>query len=300
MPEIRAFQPQDLPQLTQLINMHISLLIPTWSLPSDLILSRLETNPDEPVIDPWVVERKTLCGFVGENLVAAAHLLRYGESELMNKSYHRRGDFAWFVFDPEFEAEAKTFLEACHEQMKAWEVKSLSTWDSGLYIPCAVGISDNWPHIGKLFYEAGYRPKPERAEAVYTGDLHALYTLPRKNSSFLIHRRRMDGLIRQQISLGTDKIAYCEITTNIWRNKPALAEWVELAEIWVRDDYHRQGIGRFLLQEVAPYLFMLNAKSIVFSVAINDERAGAGAFYQSFGWKAASRSQDAWIYEGKL
>src|SRR5690349_20340716 len=113
MAQIRPFQPEDISKLTQLINTHISLLISLWGIPSTLILSRLEKNPDEPVIDPWVIERATFCAFVGENLVAAAHLLRYGESEAMNKSYHRRGDFAWFVFEPEFEADAKGLLEAC-------------------------------------------------------------------------------------------------------------------------------------------------------------------------------------------
>jgi GNAT superfamily N-acetyltransferase len=299
MTEIRAFQPQYLPQMTQVINWHINILIPAWGLPSEIISSHIEKNPEQPVIDPWVSERKTLCAFSGETLVAAAHLLRYGDAEPVSESYRNKGDIAWFVFYPEFKAEAGDLLNACHAQMKQWHVKSLGLWDSGLYIPCSVGISENWPHLGKLFYEAGYRPNPERQEAVFGGGFESILALARQEPKWTLERQEREGLKRYSAQ-NHGEIAYCLFDMNLAVNKPALAGWAELCEIWVDAAWRRQGVGTFLLREMSAYLVQEGYRRIVFSVAIDDEKAGAGAFYRSLGWDAISPSQDAWEYEGQL
>jgi GNAT superfamily N-acetyltransferase len=302
MATIRPFKIDDLPQLTQLINTHIAMLIPTWGLPSELILSRLEKNPDEPVIDPWVIERATFCAFVGENLVGAAHLLRYGDTEPVNENHHKHGDIAWLVFEPECEAEAKALLASCHAQMKGWEVKSLGAWETGLYIPCFTGISDNWPHIGKLFYEAGYRPKPERAEAVFGGGFDGIYSAREIPDKFAMKQR----ITANEIAIGLhrygERVATIEAKIDCSENdtKPALKTWAELSEVEVAENWRRQGIGRMLIAYLVFLLKKTEASQVVFTVAKDDEEAGAGAFYQSFGWKPFSRSQDGWEYDGKL
>jgi ribosomal protein S18 acetylase RimI-like enzyme len=302
MPTIRAFQPEDLSQLTQIINTHISMLIPTWELPSELILSRLEKNPDEPVIDPWVIERATFCAFVGENLVAAAHLLRYGDTETVNENHHNHGDIAWFVFEPAFESEAKELLSACHAQMRDWQVKTLGAWESGLYVPCFTGISDNWPHIGKLFYEAGYRPNPERAEAVFGGGFDGVYSPRELPDKFAMKHR----ITANEIAIGLhrygERVATIEARIDCSENdtKPALKTWAELSEVEVAETWRRRGVGTMLIDYLVFLLKDAGASQVVFSVAKDDEEAGAGAFYRSLGFKPFSRSQDAWEYDGKL
>jgi GNAT superfamily N-acetyltransferase len=302
MATIRPFKIDDLPQLTQLINTHISMLIPTWGLPSELILSRLEKNPDEPVIDPWVIERVTFCAFVGENLVAAAHLLRYGDTEPVNQNHHKHGDIAWLVFDPEFEAEAMALLEACHAQMKRWEVKSLGAWESGLPIPCLTGISDNWPHIGKLFYEAGYRPNPERAEAVFGGNFDKISPAGQLAERFSMREVINGNKIIVEVTRHEKWVARLEAYVDLAENgtKPALKTWAELSEVEVAENWRRRGVGTMLIDYLVFLLKDAGARQVVFSVAKNDEEAGAGAFYRSFGWQPFSRSQDAWEYEGQL
>jgi GNAT superfamily N-acetyltransferase len=302
MTEIRAFQSNDLPQLTQIINIHISMLITGWGLPSELILSHMEKNPDQPVIDPWVIERKTLCALVGEKLVGAAHLLRYGDAEPVGENHHKHGDIAWLVFDPEFEAEAKALLATCHAQMKSWEVKSLGTWESGLSIPCFTGISDNWPHIGKLFYEAGYRPKPERAEAVFGGNFDKVYPAGQLAERFSLSEVINGDTIIVEVTRHEKWVAGLEARPDLSENgiKPALKTWAELSEVEVAERWRRQGVGRMLISYLVFLLKKTEASQVVFTVAKEDEEAGAGAFYESFGWKPFSRSQDGWEYKGKL
>ncbi|HEV7129639.1 MAG TPA: hypothetical protein VGN32_19555, partial [Ktedonobacterales bacterium] len=70
--------PVHLPQLGELINAHLGLLVPGWALTGDCIASHLQRHPGQAITDPWVSERTTLCALEGPRLVAAAHLLRYG------------------------------------------------------------------------------------------------------------------------------------------------------------------------------------------------------------------------------
>jgi ribosomal protein S18 acetylase RimI-like enzyme len=299
MPEIRAFQTQDLPQLTQLINQHISMLIPTWGLPSDLILSRLESNPDQPMIDPWVMERKTLCAFVGEQLVAAAHLLRYGKDETVAENHRGIGDIAWFFFYPEHQPEAVVFLEACHQKMRQWEVTKLSAWESGLSIPCLTGIPDKWPHLLALFYEAGYWPNPERAEAIFGGGFETILALAKQEPKGKLLIQDMESLKRYSLQTITDEeMGFCLFDAKLPRERPALESWAELCEISVEEAWRRRGVGRFLLQEMVSYLVAYGIKNIVFSVVQDND--AAIAFYRNVDWNAISRSQDGWEYKGKL
>jgi hypothetical protein len=59
-----------------LINRHLEAVIPGWGLPAQVILRSLKRNHHETLIDPWVIERKTLCAMEGGKFMAAAHLLR--------------------------------------------------------------------------------------------------------------------------------------------------------------------------------------------------------------------------------
>ncbi len=55
--------------------------MPTWPPPPGLsisvntLLSQLEREPDESVVDPWVIQRVTLVAEDRGNVLAAAHLV---------------------------------------------------------------------------------------------------------------------------------------------------------------------------------------------------------------------------------
>ena len=76
--EIRPFQRSDREQLTALVNAHAAAVVPGASVSVNAVLSRLEREPGEYVVDPWVVERTTFAAEQERRIVAAAHLQRYG------------------------------------------------------------------------------------------------------------------------------------------------------------------------------------------------------------------------------
>lgn len=55
--EIRPFTRADRDQLTELVNAHVGVLLPGVSVSVNTVLSQLEREPGEYVVDPWAVDR---------------------------------------------------------------------------------------------------------------------------------------------------------------------------------------------------------------------------------------------------
>jgi GNAT superfamily N-acetyltransferase len=292
---VRAFEEEDIQGLAVLINLHVSLLVPTWGLPSSFIRSHLELNPEQPVIDPWVFERATLCAFEGEKLVAAAHLLRYGTDDKVIERYFNSGDVAWFFFYPEAGEAAKELLNACHEQMRKWGVHKVRAWDSGLPLPASTGIYDAWPHLLSLFEGSNYWAKPEMREAVFVGKLDIpdtpLHKLPRGISM------GQNGGNVTVVQIGkTHRIAALRIKADLSMKKgaPLLSNWAQLESIAVEDQWRRQGIATWMMRTAVNYLKKQGCHHIILAVPYEDEMAGAGEFYRSLGWGMVARCYDGW------
>jgi len=75
--EVRPFHRGDREQLTALVNAHVAAVVPGISISVNAVLSQLEREPGEFIVDPWVTERVTLVAEQRCRIVAAAHLLRY-------------------------------------------------------------------------------------------------------------------------------------------------------------------------------------------------------------------------------
>ena len=60
MIDVRPFSRSDRDQLAHLANAHIGAIVPGWAVPTATLLSRLERDPGEHVVDPWVVGRSTV------------------------------------------------------------------------------------------------------------------------------------------------------------------------------------------------------------------------------------------------
>jgi hypothetical protein len=73
---IRPFRRSDRDQLTDLVNLHVEAVLPGVTVSPNAVLSQLEREPGEPLVDPWVAHRHTLVAVVSEAVVGAAHLLR--------------------------------------------------------------------------------------------------------------------------------------------------------------------------------------------------------------------------------
>ncbi|MGH9105807.1 MAG: N-acetyltransferase, partial [Acidimicrobiales bacterium] len=76
--EIRPFRRSDREQLTDLVNAHVQAVVPVFSVSVNTVLSQLEREPSEFVVDPWVKKRATLVAEHRGRVGAASHLLVYG------------------------------------------------------------------------------------------------------------------------------------------------------------------------------------------------------------------------------
>ena len=60
MVQIAPLDRSHLPQVLALVNSHLSTVIPGWSLTAEYFWERLQSEPQEYITDPWVVERSPL------------------------------------------------------------------------------------------------------------------------------------------------------------------------------------------------------------------------------------------------
>src|SRR5215470_15245545 len=99
--QVRPFHRRDRDQLTDLVNAHAAAVVPGQGVSVAAMLSHLEREPGEFIVDPWVAERVTLVAEQDNRVVAAAHLLRYGAEENVGALYRGSGEIRWLVFWPE-------------------------------------------------------------------------------------------------------------------------------------------------------------------------------------------------------
>jgi hypothetical protein len=70
--QVRPFRRADREQLTALVNAHIQAVVPGVAVSVNTVLSQLERNPGEFIVDPRVAERATLVAEQRGRVVAAA------------------------------------------------------------------------------------------------------------------------------------------------------------------------------------------------------------------------------------
>jgi len=70
MSEIRPFLRHDRDQLTDLVNAHVKSVVPGCSVPISTLLSQMERDAGEYVVDPCVIERETWVAIEDDRLVA--------------------------------------------------------------------------------------------------------------------------------------------------------------------------------------------------------------------------------------
>ena len=99
--QVRPFRRADREQLTMLVNAHVQAVVPGVLVSVNTVLSQLERDPGEFIVDPWVAERATLVAEQRGRVVAAAHLLRYGAGEDVGKAYRGSAEINWLLFWPE-------------------------------------------------------------------------------------------------------------------------------------------------------------------------------------------------------
>jgi hypothetical protein len=164
--EIRPFQRE---QLAALVNAHIEAVLPGVSVSVNAVLSQLEREPDEAIVDPWAVARTTLVAIVRDRVVAAAHLVRYRADERVSDSYRDAAEIRWLVFWPGDDDAADALAARAVEAMERWGVHRIYA-DGALPAPGLYGVPDVWPHARGALARAGF-DAGERTEAILVGTL---------------------------------------------------------------------------------------------------------------------------------
>lgn len=172
MIRIEPVRHSDFRQIQKLINGHLGAMIPGWGLPADFIASRLRRNPDEYVVDPWVIERQTLAAHKRDRVCGMVHLLRYGDRPEVSDDFRNAGEMVWFVVWPEEMEVGRMLLDAAHAQLEVWQVEK-SYFDGGLPGPMCTRVRPHgvqcgvrersrwrWPVLSLLRLECVRTPQP--------------------------------------------------------------------------------------------------------------------------------------------
>jgi GNAT superfamily N-acetyltransferase len=290
------FERSHLEQLAPLVNAHISSVIPSWAIPGDYLAGRLERDPGEYVVDPWIAERTTLVGLERERVVAGVHLHRYADDERVAPSYRNAGEIAWLLCWPDEAAAGRAVLAEALAQLDGWGTRRrVATAD--LYVPTFHGVADCWPHVGELLRQAGFEPMAGHAETLWCGRLDGLVAEPEPPLPGLAVRRSVANLsTRFTALLDGLEVGIFDVASDLTQagTLPALRGWADVWSLEVDEELRSRGIGTWLVGQGAGWLSLGGCAHIALTVAGGDE-ARAAPLYRRLGWRPIARFERAWI-----
>jgi ribosomal protein S18 acetylase RimI-like enzyme len=263
--EVRPFQRRDRDQLTSLVNAHAAAVVPGQGVSVATLLSHLEREPGEFIVDPWVTERATLVAEENNRIAAAAHLLRYGDDEGVSLAYRGGGEIRWLLFWPEGPAStnpwwtagtqaASDLIIASVEQFDRWHVTSQSAGGE-LPVPGVYGVPEQWPHVSALYEQAGF-VHDGHTEVVYLARVADLPRLPRPPLAALEVRRTV-GLNGTRLSAvrSGEIIGYIEVEIRTDGERLARqAGWADVGNLHVSEQFRRRKVATWLLGQAADWL----------------------------------------------
>lgn len=231
---VRPFERHDRDQLTALVNLHVAAVIPGVVLSVNTVLSQLEREPYENVVDPWVAERQCLVAVREEGIVAAALLHRFRADADVRPHYRGAGEIRWLVCRPDALESGSRLLEVALDQMDAWNVTVVGAECSFPALGC-YGVPGTLPHVRSLLRDAGFG-EPKRTELVLVADCESLtgHHQPELSST-----RRL-GLLGARFTLRRDGeevgfIEVCDHSAEMARSSVA-TRWADVGNLIVPDE----------------------------------------------------------------
>jgi GNAT superfamily N-acetyltransferase len=300
--EIRPFRRADRYQLARLVNRHIAAVMPGGSVSVNTLLSQLEREPEEFIVDPWVAERHALVAEQAGAVVAAAVLLRYRPDPDVGDAYRNAGEIRWLLFWPmapddnpywaDGHDAADAVMSRCLEQFDAWSVDSRQA-DGALPYPGVYGVPEQWPHVEHLYRRHGFE-QTGPTELVLLADLDRFEPageLPLPG----LEVRRLVGLngTRLTAHIGGDPIAHIEIDLlDLPERQPRAGGLADIGNLFVGEDHRRQGVGGWLLAQAAHWLRLGRASRLLAS-AWPDEKATI-EFLEHHQFVEVTRTRKGW------
>jgi GNAT superfamily N-acetyltransferase len=291
---IRPFVRGDREQVTALVNAHIAAVVPGVSVSVQALMSQLEREPGEFIVDRWVQDRVTLVAEQRGRVVAAAYLLRYGNDDDTGENYRNAGEIRWLTcwpdapYWPDASEAGDALAVACYAQFQRWGVTRRYA-DGTLPAPAVYGLPEQWPHIRAIYERIGFR-HDGRTEVVFVARVDALCR-PAAPLAGLTTRRTV-GINGTRISavLGTVDVGYIEVDTNLDAGPriSRVGAWADVGNLWVEPAHRRRRIGSWLVGQAATWL-ELGGTARLLDYASPEEDAYA-AFLTEVGFTVLTRT----------
>lgn len=249
---VRPFERRDRDQLTTLVNLHVAAVIPGVVLSVNTVLSQLEREPYENIVDPWIAERHCLVAIRDEDLVAAALLHRFRSDEHVGPGYRGAGDIRWLACKLDALDDGREVLDAALAQMVAWQVRVVGAECSFPALGC-YGVPNTVPHIRGLLRDAGFG-EPTRTELVLAADCQGLTG----HHHLDLSGTRTLGLLGARFTLRRDAeevgfIEVCDHSAEMARSSVA-ARWADVGNLIVPDESQLAAAMPQLLSAAAEWL----------------------------------------------
>lgn len=303
MPEVRLFARHDRDGLTALANRHIAAVLPGGAAPVATLLSQMERDVGEYIVDPWVIDRCTVVGREADRVIGAAHLKRYGVDERVSPSYRDAGEISWFVCDPSHPEIGAAVLEAAMVRLAEWDVR---IWYADGALPClgVYGIPDAWPHVERLLIVAGFSDDGGQIEVVYAGDIAGVAE-PGSPPVTGVELRRVMGPLGTSFEawMGAERVGVFEVEDSHGVANAQLARWANGSNHWVALEHRGKGIGTWLVRHGCAWL-RLGGKSRLLAYAVEQRADGAEPMeataerctphYARFGLSPITRTRRGW------
>jgi GNAT superfamily N-acetyltransferase len=302
--QVRPFRRADREQLTALVNAHIQAVVPGVSVSVNTVLSQLERDPGEFIVDPWVAERATLVAEQRGRVVAAAHLLRYGAGEEVGEAYRDSGEINWLLFWPramhwkDSEEAAGALMDACLAQLRSWGVDHWHA-DGALPAPGVYGLPAQWPHVRALYERAGF---------VHDGHVEIVLLarvdeLPQPAVPPLeglgLDRSVGESGTRLTARLGEERVGLIEVETNLAEGGRLahLGGWADVGNLHVDEAYRRRGIATWLVGQAADWLRLARVERLL-DYAWPEEEAML-ALLGRVGFRELTRTARGWHHRSR-
>jgi GNAT superfamily N-acetyltransferase len=302
--QVRPFRRADREQLTALVNAHIQAVVPGVSVSVNTVLSQLERDPGEFIVDPWVADRATLVATQRGRVVAAAHLLRYGAGKEVGEAYRDSAELSWLLYWPQAthwldsEAAAAALMDACLGRLAAWGTGHWHADGALLPAPGVYGLPAQWPHIRELYERAGF---------VHDGHVEIVLLarvdeLPGPSAPPLeglaLERSVGESGTRLSARLGGEVVGFIEVETNLAEGGRLahLGGWADVGNLHVAEPHRRRGVATWLVGQAADWLRLARAERLL-EYAWPEEHDLLGLLAH-LGFRELTRTARGWHHHG--
>lgn len=288
MSTIRPFRRSDREQLTALVNAHVAAVIPGITVSVNALLNQLEREPDEAIVDPWVIERRTLVAEERDAIVGGAHLLRYGDDERVSESYRNLAEIRWLVCRDD--AGAALMAESLHV-LRDWQPSRIAA-DGSLPAFGVYGVPATWPHIRALYRDAGFMQQGKTEILSWV----ELERVPAAQAPAGLTLERSVGRNGTRFTAVADSgpVGLIEVEMNAGGMLFAQpSRWADVGNLCVSEARRRQGIASWLLAEAAGWLRRGGATHLL--AYAWPEQVDELGFYRACGFEELVRTERGWL-----